>query len=104
MFLYRLEYRSSLERMGVDLMKFSPGEKLIPTVYRSNYRDPSSFFAAQSFQMRHKDIIYVSNADAVEVTKFLGYVTTITSSVSGVAGDTGLTGDLIGGRHILGNN
>jgi polysaccharide export outer membrane protein len=100
-FLYRLEYRDSLERMGVNLTKFSPGEKLIPTVYRSNYRDPSSFFAAQSFLMRHKDIIYVSNADSIEVTKFLGYVTTITSSVSAVAGDAGLTGDLLSGRHIL---
>ena len=102
-FLYRLEYRDSLERMGVDLAKFSPGERLIPTVYRANYRDPSNFFAAQSFQMRHKDIIYVSNADSIEVVKFLDYVSAITGTVSGVASDAGLTGDILSGRHVLGD-
>lgn len=101
-FLYRLEYRDSLARMGVDLRKFSPEEKLIPTVYRANYRDPSSFFAAQSFQMRHKDIIYVSNADSVEAVKFLDYISAITSTVSGVASDAVLTGDAVSGRHVLG--
>lgn len=102
-FLYRLEYRDALEKMGVDLTKFSPQERLIPTVYRANYRDPSNFFAAQSFQMRHKDIIYVSNADAVEVVKFLDYISAITSTVSGVASDSALTGDVLSGRHVLGN-
>lgn len=101
-FLYRIEYRDALEKMGVKLSKFRPEEKLIPTVYRANFRDPSSFFLAQSFAMRHKDIIYVSNADSVEVVKFLDYVRAITSTVSGVAGDTVLTKDALEGRHVLG--
>jgi polysaccharide export outer membrane protein len=45
--------------------------------------------------MRHKDIIYVSNADAVEVIKFLDYVRGITSTVSGVAEDALVTRDSI---------
>jgi polysaccharide biosynthesis/export protein len=90
-FLYRIEYRHALENMGVRLTNFRPEQKLIPTVYRANFRDPSSFFFAQSFAMRHKDVVYVSNADAVEVSKFLGYVRTITSTVSGVASDIALT-------------
>lgn len=102
-FLYRLEYRDALERMGVDLSKFPPDERLIPTVYRANFRDPSTFFAAQGFQMRHKDIIYVSNADSVEVVKFLDYINSITSTVSGVASDTVITKDAVAGRHLLGN-
>jgi hypothetical protein len=52
--------------------------------------------------MRHKDVIYASNADAVEVSKFLNYVRTITSTVSGASGDAVLTGDAIKGRHVLG--
>lgn len=101
-FLYRLEYREALAKMGVDLKKFSVQEKFIPTVYRANFRDPSSFFFAQGFSMRHKDIIYVSNADAIEVIKFLDYVRAITSTVSGTAGDAVLTKDALKGRHVLG--
>ena len=100
-FLYRIEQRDTLIAMGVDLSKFPPHQKFIPTVYRANFRDPSSFFFAQGFPMRHKDVIYVSNANSVEVTKFLNYLRTITSTVSGVSSDAVLTGDAIGGRHIL---
>jgi len=94
-FLYRMEFRETLEALKADLKKFGRDQKLIPTVYRANFRDPSSFFFAQSFPMRHKDIIYVSNADAVEVVKFLAYLNSITSTVSGVANDALVTRDSI---------
>jgi polysaccharide biosynthesis/export protein len=100
-FLYRMEYREALQAMKVNLSKFPKDQKFIPTVYRANFRDPSSFFFAQQFPMRHKDVIYVSNADAVEVVKFMSYVRSITSTVSGVAGDAVLTKDAIRGRHVL---
>jgi polysaccharide export outer membrane protein len=86
-FLYRVEYRESLESLGVDLTKFPPTQRLIPTIYRANFRDPSSFFFAQAFPMRHKDIIYVTNADSVEVIKFLDYIRVITSTVADVSVD-----------------
>jgi polysaccharide export outer membrane protein len=100
-FLYRMEYRDALEKMGVNLKPFPREQGIIPTVYRANFRDPSSFFVAQAFSMRHKDIIYVSNADSVEVVKFLGYARAITSTVSGVASDAVLTHDAAIGRHVL---
>ena len=101
-FLYRVESREALSAMRVNLSKFPKDQKFIPTVYRANFRDPSSFFFAQKFPMRHRDVIYVSNADSVEVVKFLNFVTAITSTVSGVAHDTILTKDAIkGGRHVL---
>jgi polysaccharide export outer membrane protein len=92
-FLYRMERRETLEAMKVNLAKFPREQKLIPTIYRANFRDPSSFFFAQSFPMRHKDIIYVTNADAVELAKFLDFLRTITSTVAGVATDGVLIGD-----------
>ena len=101
-FLYRVEYRDALEKMGVDLKPFPPEQRLIPTVYRVNFRDPSSFFIAQAFPVRHKDVIYVANADSVEVVKFLDYARAVTSTVSGVASDTVLTKDATIGRHVLG--
>jgi polysaccharide export outer membrane protein len=100
-FLYRMEYRDALSAMRVNLSKFPKDQKFIPTVYRANFRDPSSFFFAQKFPMRHKDVIYVSNAESVEVVKFLSFVTAITSTVSGVATDTVITKDAIKGRHVL---
>jgi polysaccharide export outer membrane protein len=102
-FLYRPEFRSVLQSIGADLRNFPPGQDIIPTVYRANFRDPSAFFFTQGFQLRNRDIIYVANADSVEVTKFLNYIRTITSTVSGVASDTVITGDAVTGRHILGN-
>jgi polysaccharide export outer membrane protein len=87
-FLYRLEFREALEKMGVDLSRFPPDQKYIPTIYRANFRDPSSFFFAQGFHMRHRDIIYVANADAIEVVKFLDFIRAFTSTVVGVGGDS----------------
>lgn len=92
-FLYRMEYREVLEGLKVDLKKFPKHQKFIPTIYRANFRDPSSFFFAQSFPMRHKDIIYVANAESVELTKFLDFLRTITSTAAGVATDGIVIGD-----------
>jgi polysaccharide export outer membrane protein len=82
-FLYRLERRKTLEKIGVDLSRFPPSQKLIPTIYRANFRDPSCFFYTQRFPMRNQDTIYVGNSDSTEVTKFLVYLGTAT----GVATD-----------------
>jgi polysaccharide export outer membrane protein len=46
-------------------------------------------------------VIYVANSDSTEVVKFLGYVLTITSTVSGVASDAVLTRDALSGGRIL---
>jgi polysaccharide export outer membrane protein len=90
-FLYRIERRNLLERMQVDLSAFPPEQTHIPVIYRANFRDPSSFFFAQSFPMRHRDVIYVSNADAVEVAKFLDYLLRFTGGVAGIADDYWIT-------------
>jgi len=71
----------------VDLRAFPAEQVVIPVIYRANFRDPSSFFFAQSFPMRHKDVIYVSNADAVEVSKFLIFLQQLTSTAAGVRRD-----------------
>jgi polysaccharide export outer membrane protein len=52
-------------------------------VYRLNLREANSFFLARAFQMKDKDIIYVTNAPAVPVHKFLNLVSTITSPILG---------------------
>jgi polysaccharide export outer membrane protein len=101
-FLYRMEERSVLAAMNVKVDKFPPGQKFIPTVYRTNYRDPSGFFVAQRFPVRHKDVIYVATADSVEIVKVLDYLRAISSTVAGVGTDIGITRDLSRGAKVLG--
>ncbi len=43
----------------------------VPVIYRVDLRNPAAFFAAQSFAVRDKDVLYVSNAPAAELQKFL---------------------------------
>jgi len=37
-----------------------------------NLIDPSAFLTAQNFPMHNKDVLYISNASSVELSKFLG--------------------------------
>lgn len=87
-FLYRMERRRTLEGVGVDLSHFAPNQQLIPTVYRADFRDPSSYLFAQRFPMRNKDTIYVGNADANEVAKVFGYITLWTGTAATVAANS----------------
>lgn len=79
-FLYRGETREVAQRLGVDCSRFQG--PIIPIIYNVNFRDPSGYFLAQSFDMRNKDVIYTSNAVSVETTKFLNYLRTIMATVN----------------------
>lgn len=81
-FLYRIEDRSVLHAMGVNLGAFPAAQQFIPTIYRTNFADPSSFFMAGEFTMRDGDVIYISNADAVEITKVVNVINGVSSAVS----------------------
>jgi polysaccharide biosynthesis/export protein len=83
-FLYRFAPRDLLARAGVSLARFPTSQKTIPVVFRANFRDPSSYFAATTFQIANKDVIYVSNASAYELYKVL----TLLSSVAYTFGYT----------------
>jgi polysaccharide export outer membrane protein len=79
-FLYRGETREVAERLGVDCSKFQG--PIIPVIYNVNLRDPSGYFLAQTFEMRNKDVIYISNAASVETTKFLNFLRTIMATAN----------------------
>ncbi len=81
-FLYRQVPRATLAKMGVDLSHIA-GD-IVPTVFRANLRDPAIFFAIQQFKMMDKDIIYVSNANSVELTKFLDIVNNVSNTTANV--------------------
>ena len=79
-FLYRGETREVADQLGIDISKFDT--PIIPIIYILNLRDPPGFFLATKFQMRNKDVIYVSNSPSVETTKFLVYLQTITNTIN----------------------
>ncbi|MCD2512428.1 polysaccharide biosynthesis/export family protein [Comamonas endophytica] len=71
-FIFRLESPAALDLQGKTIMTTPEG--LVPVIYRMNLRDPASFFVAQSFPIRDKDLLYVSNAPAAELQKFLNVI------------------------------
>lgn len=91
--LYRTLPRETLSKMKINTSRFT-GE-MIPVVMRANLRDPAGFFAMQQLRMHDKDIIYIGNADSIEILKFLDLVNSVTSSASGVSSDVVSTRDSI---------
>ena len=78
-FLYRGEARDVAEAMGIDCTPYEG--PVIPVIYTINLRDPAGYFLASSFEMRNKDILYVSNSLSVESTKFMTYLNTINTTI-----------------------
>ena len=79
-FLYRGESRAVAEQLGVNVLQFD--SPVIPVVYNLDLRDPAGYFLASKFQMRNKDVLYVSNATTSETAKFLNYVRLVTATIN----------------------
>jgi polysaccharide export outer membrane protein len=68
-FIFRFEQASALDWPRQPVATTADG--LVPVVYRVDLLDPSSFFVMQSFAINNKDVLYISNAPAAELQKFL---------------------------------
>lgn len=80
-FIYRQVSPEILAKIGMPVTaKAGNG---FPVVFRADLRDPSTLFLTQQFRMQDKDILYVSNADSVEVVKFLNIVNSVSSGAVG---------------------
>ena len=79
-FIYRGETRDIAERLGIDISKFEG--LIIPVVYSVNFRDPAGYFLATKFQIRNKDVLFASNAMAVEHAKIMNYIRLVTATVN----------------------
>jgi polysaccharide export outer membrane protein len=76
-FLYRREPRELAEALGVDCSKMN--DPTVPIVYSVSFSDPAGYFLATRVQMHSKDVIFVANAQSVEITKFAALANTIMS-------------------------
>ena len=73
-FIFRLEDAKALD--WATPPKTTPDGK-VPVIYQLNLKDPASFFVAQSFPIDNKDVLYVSNAPAADLQKFLNIVVSV---------------------------
>lgn len=71
-FIFRLEPVESLDWPVKPVLTTPDGK--VPVIYQANLRDPATFFAAQAFPIKNKDLLYISNAPAVGLQKFLNIV------------------------------
>jgi polysaccharide biosynthesis/export protein len=79
-FVYRGESRKLVAQLGGDPSKYDGA--LVPVIYQVNFRDPAGYFIATQFQMRNKDVIYISNAVAVESAKLMQYIRLVSATVN----------------------
>jgi polysaccharide export outer membrane protein len=79
-FLYRNEPRHLAEMLGVDVSKFQ-GD-LIPVIYNIDLKNPGGFFLATQMQMRNADVVFVADAENVEITKFTDFLNNVMGTTS----------------------
>jgi polysaccharide biosynthesis/export protein len=49
----------------------------IPVIYWVDLKNPASFFLAQDFPMRNRDVLYVANAPGAELQKFMNLLSSL---------------------------
>jgi polysaccharide export outer membrane protein len=82
-FIFRLESAGMFEP-GVA----TTADGKVPVIYRVNLKDPGTFFVAQGFPVQDKDVLYISNAPAVELQKFLNIIVSAVYPVANVVSIT----------------
>ena len=83
LFVFRMEDPSRLDPSVVAGARLLP-DGTLPVIYRIDLSDPRGIFLAQSFQMRNRDVLYVSNAPGVDLQKFVTILSQISFSLIGI--------------------
>ncbi|WPP04802.1 polysaccharide biosynthesis/export family protein [Methylocella tundrae] len=81
-FLYRREPKEVAKLLGADVSGFA-GD-LVPVIFQINLSDPGGYFLATRTQMRNGDVIFISNSQSYQLSKFFNFVTTVTQATTGV--------------------
>ena len=74
-FVFRLEPK--IAQAGPEPVQLSTADGLVPVIYRVDLRNPRSLFWIQSFPVRDRDVLYVSNAPVWELQKFMNLLFTL---------------------------
>lgn len=79
-FVFRLEDPAALDPEMTENAELTADGR-IPVIYRIDMKNPETFFIAQKFPIRNKDILYVSNAPSADLQKFLNIVSNAVYSI-----------------------
>jgi polysaccharide export outer membrane protein len=79
LFIFRFEDPEILDAKYKTKILTPDGKAAI--IYQVNMSDPATFFVSQNFQIKNKDVLYVSNSPATELQKFLNIVLSITTPI-----------------------
>jgi polysaccharide export outer membrane protein len=82
-FIFRFETPTAL-KLDEKNLQMTP-EGTIPVIYRLDLKDPAAFFVAQSFPIKNKDVMFVSNAPAAELQKFLNIIVSTIYPIANIA-------------------
>lgn len=85
-FVFRFEDPALFPQDGQPAPATKDGK--VPVIYRVNLRDPKTLFVAQSFPIRDKDVIYISNAPLADFSKFLQAVSQIVYPIATIQNTT----------------
>lgn len=82
-FIFRLENPVALDPAVAATARRTPDGR-IPVIYRVDLKNPASFFVAQSFPVRDKDVLYVSSAPLTDFQRFVGIVSSLAFTAIGL--------------------
>lgn len=83
-FIFRWEDPDTLDD-GVGAAGTAPNSgAAVPVIYRIDLTDPATFFAAQKFPLRNRDVLYISNARGVDLQKFVTVLSQGAFSIIGI--------------------
>ena len=82
-FIFRLEDPAALDPAVAGAAPRT-AQGRVPVVYRLDLSDAASFFVAQDFSIRDKDLVYVSTAPGADLARFLSTVSNLAFSVVSV--------------------
>lgn len=72
-FVFRLEDPAALDPATLATARRTPDGR-VPVIYTVDMKNPASFFVAQSFPMRDKDVLYISRAPLSDLQRFVGMI------------------------------
>jgi polysaccharide biosynthesis/export protein len=82
-FIFRLEDPAALDPAIAATARRTPDGR-IPVIYRVNMRDPATFFVAQTFPIKNKDVLYVSNAPLADFARFMSIASSMAFTAIGL--------------------
>jgi polysaccharide export outer membrane protein len=82
-FVFRFEDPAALDP-AIAATSRHTADGRIPVIYRLDLRNPATIFAAQSFPMKDKDVLYVSSAPLSDLQRFVSILSSMAFTLIGL--------------------